>query len=939
MRRFLWSQFRYRRGRSAALGLAILVAAASFTLLTASASTSSLHVHGTLKSSFRPAYDVLVRPADSPTPLERSEGLVRPNFLSGVYHGITLAQWHEIERIPGVAVAAPSENLGYALFPVGVSFSIARLVDKAPNQLYRFTYSYVTNDGRSHYTSAFSAYIYYHPYALSPKTLAFKPPQYGPLPEYPYLCLGFNNSASPFPGFPPTPFKSYPGMFCSPAPGTETTFQSGGVVPVKLGAIDPVAEAKLLRLDHAVVAGRYLREGERTATAIEGGLQGSNQIHVVPVIVSNHVFYGEHPQVRVQRLSIPSGIDFDRIMASGACVLEAFPCKGTIPPAKGSRWKTAAAFVESLPRKTIVTKTFSITASYQLLLEFGDTGYRLVHLDSYWQDSPVRYHSLGPDHLEPRTVTNPYSIWTQDHGAYQGLGYFNAPPENQDVQFRRLLQVYRSPYIHEGVIQAPQLHIVGRYDPYRLPGFSPLSRVPLETYYPPELEPGDAAANRVLKGQPLLPTQNLGDYIAAPPLLLTTLTAARTLLAKPGYENPPLAERRAPIAAIRIKVAGVTGPDPLSLERIKVVAQRIYAETGLTVDITAGSSPHPVLVTLPKGKFGRPQLLLREGWSKKGVTVSFLRALDRKDVALFALVLVVCAFFLGNGALASVRSRRGEIGALLTLGWSPGEVFRAVLGELLLVGLLAGIAGAGLAAGLVAAFSLHLPLVRTLLVVPIAVVLALVAGVLPAWRAARGRPLDAIRPPVTGGGGGRRVRGIAGMALVNLARLPGRMLVGAAGLMLGVAALTILVGIERGFQGTLVGTVLGSAISLQVRGADFVALGLTLALAALSAGDVLYLNLRERQAEIVTLTTLGWSDTETRLLVALEAFLLAVGASLAGATVGVLVGALVLGVGVVSLLFAAALAAAAAALAAFAASLLPLLRLRGLSAPEILAAE
>ena len=75
-------------------------------------------------------------------------------------------------------------------------------------------------------------------------------------------------------------------------------------------------------------------------------------------------------------------VDFDRVMASGACALNAFPCKGTVPPAKGSRWKTAAAFVESLPRKTIVTKTFSITASYRLLLSLGV-------LASAWSFEPV----------------------------------------------------------------------------------------------------------------------------------------------------------------------------------------------------------------------------------------------------------------------------------------------------------------------------------------------------------------------------------------------------------------------------------------------------------------------------------------------------------------------------------------------------------------------
>lgn len=897
-------------------------------------------MHGTLQSSFRPAYDVLVRPRGAAMPLERREGLVRPNFLSGVYHGITIAQWHQIQRIPGVAVAAPSENLGYAFFPVQVFFSIKRYVDDAPNQLYRIRFSYITQDGRSRYVAPWTAYLYYHPRPLSRRVLAFKPPQIGEFPMTPYICTGFNESFNRSPG--PSirsPFAPSSTLDCSTLAGTTTEYSTEAYVPVKLGAIDPVAEAKLLHLNRAIVAGRYLRPAEGTVLAQGTGVQGTTYFHAVPVIVSNHVFYDERPQVTVARLTVPRGVDFARIMAAGSCKLAAFPCKGFVKAPKGSPWKGAAAFVRSLPAHRVASWTFPIAQSYQTLLQIGEGGNRILGLQSYWQDSPVRYRTLGKDRLEPLTTTNPLSIWKEDRGPL-GVGYEPAPPENRDVQFRRLHQIYGSPYFTlSNVAEVPSLHVVGRFDPFRLPEFSPLSRVPLETYYPPELEPGDAATNAILKGKPLLPTQNLGDYVSAPPLMLTTITAARALLAQPGYRNVPLAQRRAPIGAIRIKVAGVKGPDPLSLERIKVVAQRIHDATGLTVDITAGSSPHPVLVTLPHGKFGRPTLVVREGWSKKGVTVSFLRALDRKDVALFALILVVCAFFLGNGAFASARARRSEIGALRTLGWSPGEIFRAVLGELLLVGFAAGVAGAGLAAALVEIFALHLPLLRTLLVVPIAVVLALVAGVLPASNAARVHPLEAIRPPVAGAGRGRRVRGIAGIALVNLGRLPGRTLVGATGLMLGVAALTILVAIERGFGGTLVGTVLGSAVSVQVRGADFVALALTLALAALSAGDVLYLNLRERQAEVVTLQTIGWSDAETRRLVAIEALLLAIGASGAGAVVGVFVGAFVLGVGVATLLVAAAIAAAAAAAAASASSLLPLARIRGLSAPEVLAAE
>lgn len=83
--RFVTSQFRVRAGRAAALAGAILVAAVSFTLLTSSAQTSRLEVAGTLRSNYRAAYDVLVRPSSSLAQLERAGCLVRPNFLAGIY--------------------------------------------------------------------------------------------------------------------------------------------------------------------------------------------------------------------------------------------------------------------------------------------------------------------------------------------------------------------------------------------------------------------------------------------------------------------------------------------------------------------------------------------------------------------------------------------------------------------------------------------------------------------------------------------------------------------------------------------------------------------------------------------------------------------------------------------------------------------------------------
>jgi ABC-type lipoprotein release transport system permease subunit len=500
------------------------------------------------------------------------------------------------------------------------------------------------------------------------------------------------------------------------------------------------------------------------------------------------------------------------------------------------------------------------------------------------------------------------------------------------VQFRRL---------HVRLAKTgAALRVVGRFDPSRLPEFSPLSRIPLETYFPPALEPANAPSQRALHGRRYLPSQNLADYVAQPPLVLAPLSQVNRFFLDPnlfGYVSPRV--RRAPISVIRVLVKGVNGPDPVSRARVRLVAQQIHDRTHLDVDITAGSSPHPLLISLPKGRFGRPPLLLREDWSKKGVSVVFLRAVDRKSLGLFALVLVVCCFFLGNGAFAAARSRRTEVGILRTIGWSQAAIFRALIGELALIGLVAGAVGTALAAGLVAAFSLDLPLLHALAVLPLSVVLACVAGIGPTWRAAHISPLEAVQPSVAGGAPTRRVGRIARFALVNLRRLPARTAVSAAGLVIGIAALTLLLGIQRAFQGTLVGTLLGNAIAVQVRGVDVTAAVLTIVLAAVSVADVLYLNLRERAGELVTLRTTGWTDRHLARLVALEALALGFSGSVAGALLGVALGALFLDVPLGSLALAAAIAAAGGTLTAFCTSLLPLSQIRRLTPPSVLASE
>ena len=124
-----------------------------------------------------------------------------------------------------------------------------------------------------------------------------------------------------------------------------------------------------------------------------------------------------------------------------------------------------------------------------------------------------------------------------------------------------------------------------------------------------------------------------------------------------------------------------------------------------------------------------------------------------------------------------------------------------------------------------------------------------------------------------------------------------------------------------------------------MRGADLAAIGLTIGLAAFAVADVLYVNLSERAPEIVTLRSSGWSDRQLSLLVALEAAVLGLGGSLAGAALGIALAAALLSVPLGPLVVAAALAALGGTLTTVAASLLPLSRLRRLTTPSVLAAE
>ncbi len=904
MGRLAWSQLRFRPARALALLVGLLVAATAFTVLTAASRTAQLRTVGQVTANFRPAYDILVRPKGSRTAVEDTTGTVQPDFLSGIYGGITTSQWQQIEQIPGVQVAAPIAMVGYAQLGAGIFWPVpAAALKESGRQLYRFSTTYVSDNGASRITQP-PSYLYVTPQRLTggynsiPASdgsgpgcmltgdIPVKPGQdpFGTAAQSTTRCWSRVNQ------------YDLPG-----SPDPEAGFFVSWNFPVLIAAIDPAAEAKLDGLNQAVISGRYLPEN------------GTSRGPQIPVLASAASGMDEYAQTALQQLTAPARMpDMDVAWASA----QASAPGRTVATERSTAQQAYAGAFEQLGTVTLRTPNGSFT----------DTP-----VGGYWSVGPVSYQRGPSGALTPRQVTNPASAWFTGSGGSVAM-------DDEDSQYRTVISHTKATLqtTQAGGTNPALIDVSGRFNPAKIQAFDPLSRVPLGAYQPVVVTPATAASRQLLNGGDLEPSQNLGGLVSQPVNLITTLSALPALENSQDYSGVSAAD---PISSIRVKVADVTGAGALSRERINAVAQQIAQRTGLDVDVVAGSSPAPKTINLPAGRYGPPALILTEDWVKKGVAVTILSAVDKASVALFTLILVVCVLFVANAATAAVRGRRRELGVLAAVGWRPSRLFATVLGELAGLGLAAGLVAGAIALPISAGLGLSVAPGRALLAVPVAVAVAMVGGLFPAWRAAHADPVSSVRPPALAVRRARQPGGIIALALLNVARTPGRTLIGVVSLAVGIAALTMLAGVTDAFRGIVVGSLLGDAVAVQVRGVDYVAAGATVALGVLAVADVVFLNITERAAELATLRSFGWRDTVLARLVVTEGVIIGLTGSLLGAGLGLGAAAWFAGHLPVRLLSIAAAVVAAGIIVSAAATLLPAALLRRLPATQLLAEE
>jgi len=931
------AQLRFRPGRAVALLAALVVAVTSFAVLTATAQTQQLEVNGTVDTNDRGAYDLLVRPTGSRTALESQQGLVSSTAMTGLSGGISTAQWKQVLAIPGVYAAAPVAIVGYDLSAVDLPVDLSTYVKPggAP-QLWRVSSSLVSERGLTSIPTG-DVYIYVTGQSLTRSDGGIMEGQAGggTVP----VCSGTSSIDAA------TNRSSALTIFCGSTSADDTVNPPGGANPGGTGtsgeptavgdvtwyfpylveAVDPVQEARLDGLDKAVTKGSYFTAGQQPVVSAMPGAAGGGRQVSIPVLLSNSASMDESMKVTISQM--PSK---DATLAAGDA--GSTNLGDTLAGAAGTA-VGHSAFSAQQAYNTLVG-SLSTNATPAPGTAFADDNFT-----QYLSAQPISYSDAkGPESSLSAVPVKPQTLFDPDIGG----GELADHSDLADTAVRTLNQHLSLAYSTLGsTAPVPVMTPVGQFDPEKMATTqSGLGAVPMETYFAPQATGADAASQSALGGKSLLPNSNVAGLLSVPPSMITTLSSLSVLQDSKEFSGvtPALGVDAAkPISVIRVKLTGSLGTDALSRRRVQLVAQEIHDRTGLDVDVTMGSSPTPVKVTDPAGTYGRPVLTLDEMWSRKGVAVTIADAVDRKSLLLFILVLTVCALFVTGATSAAVRTRRTELGVLACLGWPARRLFGLILAEVTTMGAVAGLAGAALAFPAGHFSGVHVTAGRALLAVPAAVALAALAALWPAWRAARAHPGEAVRPAVSARAHRVRVRGQYSLAWANLRRVPGRTLLGATALAAGTAALVALIGISTAFHGAVAGSLLGDAITVQVRSSDYTAAVIAALLGSATIADVLYTNTHDRASEYALLHSTGWSDRAVTRLVLTEAALTAAGGAAVGAGLALACDAALTGRVASALVWTAVAAVPVATAVSVLAAVLPARALRRAPASQLLA--
>lgn len=423
MMRLALRQLVSQRTATALALLGLLTATLGFVVLASTSQTTTAVMRGDLRRAWPTPYDILVRPPGREAALERQQGLVRPNFLSGLVGGITERQLEAVRSVPGVEAAAPLAVLGSMYWPTRQTLDLSGMAGDADVTVFRITQSRIGDAGSSSYPTEQVTYA-----------VAARGGEVQRLPD--------GNDSLRVDGTvvrctqdcyaPRADCRTEP--LCPDSVGTWAWAFASLDQPVVVAGVDPEQEAKVAGLDRCLSEGRYLDPADRPDRVRIAGGQGSGVD--IPVLVSQRSFIDETLHVRVERALDPP-------LAASSSQLVAGIGDWTV----ASEWSLTA---DGLYRETLARPDDPYVGAP--IFVAGD----------------VTYRPAG-DRLEAQVVTPAESTFS---------GY-PAPPEAADRWFRDLTSW------RPAGDALPVFRPIGQYDPTCLASLDPLAGGGLEEYAPP----------------------------------------------------------------------------------------------------------------------------------------------------------------------------------------------------------------------------------------------------------------------------------------------------------------------------------------------------------------------------------------------------------------------------------------------------------------------
>lgn len=243
-----------------------------------------------------------------------------------------------------------------------------------------------------------------------------------------------------------------------------------------------------------------------------------------------------------------------------------------------------------------------------------------------------------------------------------------------------------------------------------------------------------------------------GDYIASDDEVLLGSVLSQ-LLDKDVGDTVSIRSEPYRVAGIfHTDVVFYNGAVVVSLPRLQLLANKVGRVTSFQVSLREDADPHEVAARMEE-RF--PELAVVADVSEYHKVDQGLVMANSMIWAVSFVALVVGSLIVTNTMWMSVLERTREIGVLRAVGWSKGGIVRLIVLESMGVGLLGFMIGCLLGVGL-AELTVMLPVTEQfldpqydaglfLLAGVVAVALSVVGAVLPAWRAVRISPAEALR--------------------------------------------------------------------------------------------------------------------------------------------------------------------------------------------------